>query len=191
MLWARGPQVPGGVWPLLSAGPSPRHFCAGVELCCGPALTTRDRHAQRLVCPTWAQHRVGDRPLLRLAHDLRILALTLRWAETEPLLRWARVPLLCPYFALGLDFATLVRLPGSPTLTLTWRTPFLRWAPARCVQAAHLGRARTLLLTPFPGARPSLTRRLGRVTRPGARLRAAGRAQPRAGAWDSKGGERD
>ena len=34
------------------------------------------------------------------------LALTLRWAETGPILRWARVPLLCPYFALGLDFVT-------------------------------------------------------------------------------------
>ena len=34
------------------------------------------------------------------------VCLTLRWTETGPLLRWARVPLLCPYFALGLDFAT-------------------------------------------------------------------------------------
>ena len=74
-------------WPLLcAAGPSPRHFCAVLRLCSGPALTTRGRHAQRLVCPTWARDRVGDRQLLRWAHGLRMLALTLRWAESSPLL---------------------------------------------------------------------------------------------------------
>ena len=56
-------------WPLLCAGPSPRHFCAWVRLCSGPALTTRGRHAQRLVCPTWARHSDRDQPLLRWAHD--------------------------------------------------------------------------------------------------------------------------
>ena len=42
-------------------------------------------------------------------------------------------------------------------------------------------------------ARPGLrwTLRLGRVTRPGAPLRAAGRAQRRAGGWGSKSGQRD
>ena len=39
-------------WPLLCAGPRPCHFCAGVGLCSGPALTTQGRHTQRLVCPT-------------------------------------------------------------------------------------------------------------------------------------------
>ena len=152
--------------------PSPRHFCAGLRLCSGLALTTRGRHAQRLVCPAWARVRVRDRPPLRWAHDLRSLgpylalgrvlatfalgsdsvagrpllrgaatlngssvphghetvsetghfcaghmipmcqALTLRWAGTGPLLRWARVPLLCPYFALGLAL-WLMHLPGS------------------------------------------------------------------------------
>ena len=76
-------------WPLLCAGPRPCHFCAGVGLCSGPALTTRGRHTQRLVCPTWARSRVRDRARLRWAHDLRTLALTLRWAETSPLLRRA------------------------------------------------------------------------------------------------------
>ena len=80
------------------AGPSPCHLFAGLKLCGWPALTTRRRHAQQLVRPTWGRRRVGDRLLLRWAHDLRTLALTLRWAETLPLLRRAqslRLPLLC------------------------------------------------------------------------------------------------
>ena len=39
---------------------------AGIRLCSGPALTTRGRHTQRLVCPTRTRVRVGltwaDRP---------------------------------------------------------------------------------------------------------------------------------
>ena len=73
-----------GTW-----SPIARHFRAGVRLCSRPALTTRGRHTQRLVCPTWARSRVRDRARLRWAHDLRTLALTLRWAETSPLLRRA------------------------------------------------------------------------------------------------------
>ena len=77
-----GRGVSGGVWPLLCAGP--RHFCAGLRLCsgpgAGPALTTRGRHIQRPVCPTWARH-------FCCGHMISVcLALTLRWAESLPLL---------------------------------------------------------------------------------------------------------
>ena len=64
-----------------------RVFYAEVRLCSGPALTTRGRHTQRLVCPTWARDRV------RFCAGRMIsarLALTLRWAESSPLLRWAQ-----------------------------------------------------------------------------------------------------
>ena len=77
-------------------------FCAGVGLCSGPALTTLGRHAQRLVCPTWARCRVRDRPLLRWAHDLRLLG---------------------PYFALGRVLATL-----APGLDPVEGRPLLRGA---------------------------------------------------------------
>ena len=63
------------------------HSVAGRPLLCGAATL------QRLVYPTCARSRVRDRPLLRWAHDLRTLALTLRWAEspeTLPLLRRAQ-----------------------------------------------------------------------------------------------------
>ena len=69
------------------------------------------------------------------------LALTLRWAETGPLLPWARVTLLCPYFALGLDFGAY----ASARVSYPWSfpcepPPFLHWARALLVHAAHLGR---------------------------------------------------
>ena len=226
-------------WPLLCAGPSPsnlcagpspRHLCAGIGPCSGPALTTRGRHTQRLVYPTWARDRVGDQPLLRWAHDLRLLgpyfslgrvlatfapgldpaagrpllsgaatlngssiplghetvsetghfcagymvsvcpALTLRWAETGPLLRWARVPLLCPYFALGLDFPVLMHLPGSRSLALSSRALLGAHSPCtrgstrprspslapfsweRVLPASGHEPVRTLWVTPFPGS---------------------------------------
>ena len=90
LVWARcisgdlpfcvGREVSGGVWPLLCAGTSPHHFCAGLRLRSGPSLTTRGRHTQRHM-----GSRVGDRPRLRWAHDLRLLG---------------------PYFALGRALAT-------------------------------------------------------------------------------------
>ena len=116
--WARL----GGLWRSLAltlrwAGP--RHFCSGVGPCSGPALTTRGRHAQRLVCPAPGHETVSETGHFCAGHMIPVcLALTLRWAETRPLLRWARVPLLCPYLALGLDFAALrlMHLPGSHSL---------------------------------------------------------------------------
>ena len=124
-------EVSGGVWPLLCAGPSPRLFCAGVRLCSGPALTTRGRHTQRLVCPTWARDRVGDRPLLSRAHDLRMLALTLRWAETGPPGHFCAgpgSPCFCPYSALGLDFGTCSSAGVSGPGSFLESRPSLHWA---------------------------------------------------------------
>ena len=81
------------------------------------------------------------------------LALTLHWAETGPLLRWAQAPLLCPYFALGLDFATLMRIPGSPTLALSLRVATLSTLQrALLVHAAHLGREARALPPSLRGA---------------------------------------
>ena len=68
-----GRVVSGGVWPLLCAGPGPCLFCARVGPFRGPALTARGRHAQRLVCPTWARAR---RPTL--GHETRLTRLGTR-----------------------------------------------------------------------------------------------------------------
>ena len=70
----------------------------------------------------------ADRPLLRRAHDLRMSGLTLRWTETGPLLRWARVPLLCPYFALGLDFGAYASARVSGPGSFLESSPSLHWA---------------------------------------------------------------
>ena len=56
------------------------------------------------------------------------LALTLRWAETGPILRWARVPLLCPYFALGLDFGAYASARVSGPGSFLESSPSLHWA---------------------------------------------------------------
>ena len=145
----------------ICTGLSPRHFCAVVGLCSGPALTTRGRHIQRLVCSTWARNRFGDRPLLRRAHDLRTLALTLRWAESSATPR---------HFCAG------VRLCSGPALTTrgrhtqrlvcpTWARdrvgdrPLLRWAhdPRMSGPYFALGRDRaTFALGPGPLALPLL-----------------------------------
>ena len=80
-----------GVWPLLCAGPSPGHFCAGLGLCSGPALTTRGRHTRRLVCPAWARA-VSETGCFCAGRMISVcLALTLRWAESSPLLRGVRL----------------------------------------------------------------------------------------------------
>ena len=89
---------------------SPRHFCAGLRLCSGQALTTRGRHAQWLVCPTWARDSVGDRPLLRWAHDLCRLG---------------------PYLALGRDRATFALGLGPLALPLLCTGPRL-WGLCIC-----------------------------------------------------------
>ena len=118
-----GRELSGGVWPLLCAGP--RHFCAGVRLCSGPALTTRGRHTQRLVCPTWARKRVGDRPLLRWAHDLRMSG---------------------HYFALGRDRATFALGPGPLALPLLCAGPKLchSYASARVCDPGTFLKSRPL-----------------------------------------------
>ena len=56
------------------------------------------------------------------------LALTLRWAETGPLLPWARVTLLCPYFALGLDFGAYASARVSGPGSFLESSPSLHWA---------------------------------------------------------------
>ena len=84
------------------------------------------------------------------------LALTLRWAESGPLLRWARVPLFCPYFALGLDLVTY----ASATGLRPWQPPSA--LGARSLWAfgclGPTGRALPLLLRErvLPGSRPVL-----------------------------------
>ena len=106
----------------ICTGLSPRHFCAVVGLCSGPALTTRGRHIQRLVCSTWARNRFGDRPLLRRAHDLRTLALTLRWAESSATPR---------HFCAG------VRLCSGPALTTRGRHTQRLVCPTRARCRVH------------------------------------------------------
>ena len=145
-----GRVVSGGVWSLPCAGPSPRHFCAGLRLCSGLALTTRGRHAQRLVCPAWARVRVRDRPPLRWAHDLRSLG---------------------PYLALGRVLATLAlgsdSVAGRPgAATVSGDQPLLRWAHDLRLLGPYpaLGRVRpTFALGPGPLALPLLCAGLGFV----------------------------
>ena len=74
------------------------------------ALTTRGCHAQRLVCPTWTRDRVGDRPLLRWAHDFRMSG---------------------PYFALGRDRAAFALGQGHLALPLLCAGPRL-WRLCIC-----------------------------------------------------------
>ena len=57
------------------------------------------------------------------------LALTLRWAETGPLLRWAQVTLLYPYVALGLDFGAYASSRVSGPGSFLESSPSLHWAP--------------------------------------------------------------
>ena len=88
---AMGPWFP-CVWPLLCAGPRSRHFCAwrsphdGQALtCAGPPRLDGSSHS------LGARNRVGDRPLLRRAHDHRVCG---------------------PYFALGRDLANWIWAPS-------------------------------------------------------------------------------
>ena len=68
------------------------------------------------------------------------LALTLRWAETGPLLHWARVPLLCPYFALGLGFGACASARVSDPWPFPCEPPLFYIGRTLLVLAAHLGR---------------------------------------------------
>ena len=73
------------------------------------------------------------------------LALTLHWAETGLLLRWARVPLLCPYFALGLGFVAYASAWVSNPWPFPCETSSFDIGRTLLVFAAHLGReARSL-----------------------------------------------
>ena len=122
---------------------SPRHFCAGLRLCSGQALTTRGRHAQWLVCPTWARDRVGDRPLLRWAHDLRRLG---------------------PYLELGRDRATFALGQSPLALPLLCARPRL-WVLCICQGLRPLAHSlRAALFSTF-GA-PSLCSRLIQAEKP-------------------------
>ena len=155
-------------------GPSLCHSCAVLRLCSGPALTTRGRHTRRLVCPTWARGRVGDRPVLGWTHDLRLLgpysapgqdrahfcagpgspcfALTLRWAWALGLMHLPGSLTPGPFLASrplsALDALSLCSRPRSPSLA-----PF---ASGRVLPAPGLRRPRTgpsFVAHPFPGAR--------------------------------------
>ena len=100
-------------WPLLCAGPSPCHFCAGLSLYSGPALTTRGRYASTARSHSLGgklgpglRSRVGDRPLLRWAHGLRMSG---------------------PYFALGRVLATFAlgsdSVAGRPSVAPHYAEP--------------------------------------------------------------------
>ena len=123
-----GREVSGGVWPLLCAGPGPRHFCAGVGPCAG-------------------------RPLLRGAATLNGSSVPHGHetvSETGHFCAGPGSP--CFYFALGLHFVTLIHLTGSPT-----PGPFLASRPlstlgALLVHAAYLGREARALSPSLRGA---------------------------------------
>ena len=101
-----------------------RHFCAGRSPYDGPALTTRGRHAPTARPALLGPGAVSGTGHFCAGHMIPVcLALTLRWAETLPLLRWA--PYLwraVPYFALVPRARSLARpVPRARSLDIALR----------------------------------------------------------------------
>ena len=108
---------------------------------CGPALTTRGRHAQRLVCPTWARAR---RPTL--GHETRLTRLGTRPCQrpaTYALGTWS--PYAGPHFALG-----RVRATFAPGLDPVRAGPYYAGPPRSTARLSHLGTSSSV---PLLGAR--------------------------------------